>query len=126
MVGICGGDASPVIIPQLSPETSNIYGNDFLETSSRRRARQEDMLTDDGFVRRSIFEPFGSQGLRWEHGQREKNCQARLCRVFVRAQATHPENVKRTWLELDVRRSHVGWGFGVGGLRPEKWSRESN
>ena len=41
MLGICGGDASPVIIPQLSPETSNIYGNKFLETSSRRRARQE-------------------------------------------------------------------------------------
>ena len=51
MLGICGGDASPVIIPQLPPETSNIYGNEFLETISRRRARQRDMLTDDGFVR---------------------------------------------------------------------------
>ena len=41
VLGICRGDASPVITPQLSPETRNIYGNECLKTSSRRRARQE-------------------------------------------------------------------------------------
>ena len=46
-----------------------------------------------------MFEPFGSKGLRWEHGQREKHCQARLCRVFVLAQAAPTENAKRTLLE---------------------------
>ena len=46
-----------------------------------------------------MFEQFGSKGLRWEHGQREKHCQARLCRVFVLAQAAPTENAKRTLLD---------------------------
>ena len=114
MLGICGGDASPVIIPQLSPETSNIYGNDFLETISRRRARQRDMLTDDGFVRVAL---------------RTRAAREALPSTFVSGFRAGTGYTHRRRLENRVRigRSTKScWmGFGVEGLRPEQWSRES-
>ena len=93
MLGICGGDASPVIIPQLSPETSNIYANEFLETISRRRARQRDMLTDDGFVV-AFLSHLAQKGCGGNTGS-ERSIVKHVCAGFSCGHRQHPQKTLR-------------------------------